>query len=114
MIKKIVASFFIWFFVVQAFAVNPDDLLRPEEAFKPNITALSSDSVKATWDIADDYYMYRKRFKFESDTPALRWVKQSYLQERSKMILVLAKLKPIVNRSRLKFRLYEIHLLLGQ
>ena len=71
MIKKILASLLFISFVVHALAVNPDDLLRPDDAFKPNITALSTDRIKATWDIADSYFMYRKRFKFESDTAGI-------------------------------------------
>jgi len=68
MIKKILTSILFSFFAVQAFAVNPDDLLRPDDAFKPTLSKISNDRLKATWDIADKYYMYRKRFKFESDT----------------------------------------------
>ncbi|MGK0270544.1 MAG: thiol:disulfide interchange protein DsbD [Cocleimonas sp.] len=71
MIKKIFASILLFLFAVQAFAVNPDDLLRPDEAFKPTLSQLSDNHIKATWDIADAYYMYRKRFKFESDTPGI-------------------------------------------
>ena len=71
MIKKITLSILFFLFSVQTYAVNPDDLLRPDDAFKASISSLSSDRIKATWDIADDYYMYRKRFKFESDTPGI-------------------------------------------
>ena len=72
MTKKIFASLLLFFLSLQVFAVNPDDLLRPDDAFKASVTQLSSDRIKATWDIADEYYMYRERFKFESDTPGIK------------------------------------------
>jgi len=68
---KIITSILFLIFSVQAYAVNPDDLLRPDDAFKATITSISNDRIKATWDIADGYYMYRKRFKFESDTQGI-------------------------------------------
>ena len=71
MIKKIVATLLLFTLWVQAFAVNPDDLLRPDVAFKANATALSPNRIKATWNIADKYYMYRERFSFKSDTPGI-------------------------------------------
>jgi len=71
MTKKIIASLLFFIFAVSVYAVNPDDLLSPDEAFKPTITVVSNDTIKATWDIADEYFMYRKRFKFESDTTGI-------------------------------------------
>ncbi len=52
-------------------ALGADELLRPDKAFQVSITDTSADSVTATWKIADGYYMYRKRFSFKSDNPAV-------------------------------------------
>ncbi len=68
MIKKILLSWCLLLLSLTTFAANPDDLLKPDIAFKASLTLAAPDKLKATWDIADDYYMYRKRFKFESDT----------------------------------------------
>jgi thiol:disulfide interchange protein DsbD len=68
MIKKILLSWCLLLLSITTFAANPDDLLKPDIAFKASLTLAAPDKLKATWDIADGYYMYRKRFKFESDT----------------------------------------------
>ncbi len=68
MIKKILLTWCLLLLSLNSFAANPDDLLKPDIAFKASLSLAAPDKLKATWDIADGYYMYRKRFKFESDT----------------------------------------------
>jgi thiol:disulfide interchange protein DsbD len=51
----------------QALAVSEADLLRPEEAFRYEVSA-DADALTVALDIADGYYLYRKRFAFESLT----------------------------------------------
>ena len=68
MIKKILLSWSLLLLSLNSFAANPDDLLKPDIAFKASLSLTAPDKLKATWNIADGYYMYRKRFKFESDT----------------------------------------------
>jgi len=46
-------------------AVFADDPLPPEEAFKFDAT-VDGNTIHATWTAADDYYMYRDKFRFES------------------------------------------------
>jgi thiol:disulfide interchange protein DsbD len=53
------------------FSASSDDLLRPDAAFKGSISQESPESIQAIWDIADGYYMYRKRFSFKSDTAGI-------------------------------------------
>ncbi len=53
------------------FAIEQDELLKPDVAFQPSLTEISTDKIKASWKIADGYYLYRKRFSFESDTPGI-------------------------------------------
>ncbi len=69
--KKLLISLFFLVFTFNGFSVNPDDLLSPDVAFKASVSQNSPDSIQATWDIADSYYMYRKRFSFESDTDGI-------------------------------------------
>ena len=71
---KKIASFFTLFtllfvFSNTSFAIDQDDLLKPDIAFKGSLTQVSPDKIKATWEIAEGYYLYRKRFSFKSDNP---------------------------------------------
>jgi len=61
----------IFIFTFSGFSASSDDLLEPDLAFKGSVSQNSPDSIQATWDIADGYYMYRKRFAFESDTTGI-------------------------------------------
>lgn len=54
-----------------AHALKQEDLLPPDKAFKFSAQAVSADAVQLQWDIADGYYMYRKRFAFNSETEAI-------------------------------------------
>ena len=71
MIKKSLTAFLLLIFSLNSFAANPNDLLKPDVAFKPSLSLSAPDTLKATWDIADGYYMYRKRFSFKSDTAGI-------------------------------------------
>ena len=64
-------ALFLLLLSTNGFSASSDDLLRPDIAFKPSLSQTTPDSIQATWDIADGYYMYRKRFKFESDTAGI-------------------------------------------
>ncbi len=71
MMKKLFLTFLLFISASlsnNSFALNPNDLLKPDKAFAPSISLVSPDRIKATWDIADGYYMYRKRFSFKSAT----------------------------------------------
>ena len=47
-------------------AVTEPDLLDPEKAFRISTRALDPNHVEVQFAIADGYYMYRDRFKFET------------------------------------------------
>ncbi len=68
---KSLTSIILLFVSINTHAANPDDLLPPDEAFSPSLSSTSPESLTATWNIADGYYMYRKRFSFESATPGI-------------------------------------------
>ena len=44
---------------------HAQEFLDPEVAFKFSARALDADTLEARWQIADGYYMYRNKFKFE-------------------------------------------------
>ncbi len=46
-------------------AAHAEEFLDPEIAFKFSARALDADTLEARWQIADGYYMYRDKFKFE-------------------------------------------------
>lgn len=47
-------------------ALSTDNLLEPEKAFRISTRALDEHTVEVRFEIADGYYMYRDRFKFET------------------------------------------------
>jgi thiol:disulfide interchange protein DsbD len=47
-------------------AASPQDLLEPEQAFRFSARALAADAIEVRFDIAEGYYLYRERFKFEA------------------------------------------------
>ncbi len=70
-----------WLLLVLSFptyAINQQDLLPPTQAFKVKVEAISPDKLKATWDIADGYYLYRKRFAFETSTDTIKLKEAAY------------------------------------
>ncbi|MGH8698736.1 MAG: protein-disulfide reductase DsbD N-terminal domain-containing protein [Burkholderiales bacterium] len=46
--------------------VPPDELLEPEQAFRISAQPLDERNVQVRFEIAEGYYMYRDRFKFET------------------------------------------------
>ena len=53
-----------------ALGLDPADLLPPEKAYHLEAKA-SAGVATLAWDIADGYYLYRKKFKFVSKTPGV-------------------------------------------
>lgn len=68
----------------QAYALKQEDLLPPDQAFKFKAEAVSPDKLKATWEIADGYYLYRDRFGFETETSGLTLDKPEFPTGESK------------------------------
>lgn len=49
------------------FVNTEDEVLPPDEAFKPAISAKNANQLQADFKIASGHYLYRDRFKFEAD-----------------------------------------------
>jgi thiol:disulfide interchange protein DsbD len=60
------------------------DLLPPEQAFPLKVEADSADRVTATFDLPDGYYLYRTKFKFDSQTPGIRIKHAAYPKGKMK------------------------------
>ena len=56
------SAFFVPLFSALSHA---EDFLDPELAFKFSARAIDANTLEARWQIADGYYMYRQKFKFE-------------------------------------------------
>ena len=54
-----------------AWSASEDDLLEPDKAFRISARTLDKHTVEVRFRIADGYYMYRDRFKFETATGKL-------------------------------------------
>ncbi len=52
-------------------AAHAEEFLDPEAAFKFSARALDANTLEARWQIADGYYMYRDKLKFEVDGATL-------------------------------------------
>jgi thiol:disulfide interchange protein DsbD len=55
-----------------AFALSVDELLPPEQAFKVSAKVIATDRIEISWDIAEGYYLYRNKMRFESKTEQIR------------------------------------------
>lgn len=51
-----------------AVALNVEEPLSPDQAFKVSAKALAADRIEISWDIAQGYYLYRDKIHFESKT----------------------------------------------
>ncbi len=59
-------------FTASAWAIDPEDLLQPDEAFQLHAELKDANNLLLNWDIADGYYLYRHKIKFVSLTPGVQ------------------------------------------
>ncbi len=52
-------------------AIQPEDLLPPEQAFALELRAAGPERLIAEWTVAEGYYLYRERTRFESATSGI-------------------------------------------
>lgn len=57
---------------MSAGALEEAELLDPAQAFPVEVSAETADTVTVRWSIADGYYLYRERLRFESLTPDIQ------------------------------------------
>ncbi|MDP2393916.1 MAG: protein-disulfide reductase DsbD [Methylococcaceae bacterium] len=56
------------FFVGAANALDKNEPLPPDEAFKISVKAISDTQLEVSWGITEGYYLYRDKLRFESKT----------------------------------------------
>ncbi len=64
-IRLLAALPVLWGALAHFPVAHAEEFLDPEVAFKFTARALDANTLEARWQIADGYYMYRDRFKFE-------------------------------------------------
>jgi thiol:disulfide interchange protein DsbD len=64
-IRSLGAFFVSWGVLAHFPVVHAEEFLDPDVAFKFSARALDANTLEARWQIADGYYMYRDKFKFE-------------------------------------------------
>ena len=77
--QRITKSSFIFlpFLVGLLFSANvwalfeEDEPLMPEEAFKLKAYAVEPNLIRAEWEVVDGYYLYKKNFKFSTDSKGI-------------------------------------------
>ena len=55
-------------FALQAGAVNPGELLDPQDAFRLSVKGVDRNTAQIEFRIAPGYYLYRDRFRFETES----------------------------------------------
>jgi thiol:disulfide interchange protein DsbD len=63
----------VWLPLTHAEPFADDELLPADQAFAFEASMVSDDRVRAVWDIADGYYLYRSKFHFATDAEGIRF-----------------------------------------
>jgi len=58
--------------VLLSLSAHAEEPLMPEEAFRFDAQVINDTTLRATWTIADGYYLYLDKFKFESATSGVK------------------------------------------
>ena len=69
----IIILFAGWFPFAHAEPFGDDELLPADQAFSFQASMASDDRIRAVWDIADGYYLYKSKFRFETDAEGIRF-----------------------------------------
>jgi len=64
-IARLLTLFVLLFAGISAHAIDPDDLLEPDKAFRFSARAIDAATIEVTYRVAKGYYLYRDRFAFE-------------------------------------------------
>ena len=64
-LARLLTLFILLFAGAPAHAIDPDDLLEPDRAFRFSARAVDAATIEVTYRVAKGYYLYRDRFVFE-------------------------------------------------
>ena len=71
MIKNLLKILLLFLITFSSLHAEEEELLDPREAFVLKLESIDNSTLRATWNIADGYYLYRSKFRFKSDTPGI-------------------------------------------
>ena len=69
---RLILLFLLAVFLHTAVALENQDFLPPDQAFKLTTAVETADKVVLNWQIADGYHLYRDKTKFQSQTDAIQ------------------------------------------
>lgn len=70
--KKLITTLLSLFLLMSLQAVaQEEEPLDPDKAFALEVSVVDADTIQATWTIADGYYLYRSKLRFESQTDGI-------------------------------------------
>ena len=72
MYRNLIASALL-FFIGSAAVQAEEEFLRPDQAFLISGQAGEADTLRISWQIADGYYMYQSKFRFQTETPGVEF-----------------------------------------
>jgi thiol:disulfide interchange protein DsbD len=86
------------FLMLFAFAglVRAEEPLPPEQAFHFSARAIDAKTIEARWQITDQYYMYRDKFKFSAEGGT--WARRSTRPARSRTTRTSARSRPTARK----------------
>ncbi|MFA5983822.1 MAG: protein-disulfide reductase DsbD [Methylococcaceae bacterium] len=70
--KKIMLLIVFILFSTPLYALEEDDVLPPEQAFKISAKVLSADQLEISFDISKGYYLYQSKLHFASQTASVK------------------------------------------
>lgn len=77
--------YLLWFLCLQPLlAVAEQPLLRADQAFKVTANATSATQIQVSWQIAEGYYLYQKKFKLQSETANIQLREFTFPQGQTK------------------------------
>ncbi len=78
--RLLLGLLFFAFFIGLAKAQTENDYLLPDQAFQLSAKPDGPDAVRVNWKIADDYYLYRSKFKFSSGDSTIKFGEPEFPQ----------------------------------
>jgi len=70
-VRKLTTFLLLLLSVSTGTAVAEEELLTADEAFAFTAEPVDGETFRATWNVADGYYLYRSKLRFETDTPGV-------------------------------------------
>lgn len=64
-LARLLTLFILLFAGASVHAIDPDDLLEPDKAFRFSARAIDASTIEVTYRVAKGYYLYRDRFAFD-------------------------------------------------